>query len=199
MGLRDLQRILEPVKPVLPTRNPIVFSTEARGLRSHSRPVKDDLPTREQKERAEIMSIAIAQPHRRGSDDIRLSEPLGRFCAVHKLREALYEAGCDYAVIIRQAKTARGFNVHGFSPAQGEQALTEKQIEAIREAAIMRERKANDILRGIMPRLPNAMEAICYDQREPSHYNYDIIRHGLWALSVHLVKIDRGINAEKDA
>lgn len=53
----------------------------------------NELNARKQRE---VKATALAQPHRRGKDDPRLSDALGRFCARHKLGDELYEAGCDY-------------------------------------------------------------------------------------------------------
>lgn len=45
--------------------------------------------------------VALAQPHRRGDTEQKLASPLGRFVVRHKLREELYDAGNEYAGMVR--------------------------------------------------------------------------------------------------
>jgi len=174
--------------------NRIVFTTEVKGLVSGSR------SPREEREQREAMAVALAQPHRTGSDDRRLGTPLGRFCRRLRLRDELYDAGEQYCEIVRQAKAAKGFNVPGLAPGESDLgALTEEQIAAMREAAVLRLKKADEVLLAIMPRLPRAMERFAYDQLEPSLYDEDLIRHGLMKLAVSFGLLKLGINAEKVA
>lgn len=138
-------------------------------------------------ERARAMSVVLAQPHRRGSDDLRLSEPFGRFCAAQRLGEHCWLAGVRYAEIIRQEKQARGFGVYGWAPSDGGYdiaKLTPEQIEAMREAAILRLTTANWILRGVMPRLPGSLERLVYEQLEPAIRDEAMLIHGLVALAI---------------
>ena len=145
------------------------------------RPIQERI---EAAERAENIAFVASQPHRQGSDDPRLSDPLGRFCAVQRLGDHCRQAGVRYREVVEDDKIARGFTVNGWAPSdRGYAGLTDQQIEARKELAIRRRHEADAILRSIMPRLPWAMERLVYEEQEPSPYDCGIIRHGLIALS----------------
>ena len=68
--------------------------------------------------RADAQSVALAQPHREGSDDPRLAFPLGRFCAStwrndRSWADRMHAAGVSYSVDVRAVKVARKFHVRG--------------------------------------------------------------------------------------
>jgi hypothetical protein len=174
----------------------IVFSTEARGLQAIDKAAQEERK-RTDAERAQTMAVALAQPHRQGSTDPRLSEPLGRFCAAHRLKNECWRAGNQHAEVLRQAKAARGFKVPDLIGAGGNSDLTPQQIEAMREAAVIRERDAIAVLVTVMPRAPRAVERFVYDQLEPSIYDHDLLKHCLWKLAVHYGYIDLGVNRDK--
>jgi hypothetical protein len=44
----------------------------------------------------EVRAVALAQPHRCGSDDWLLESPLGRFVRKHGLRQEVYDAAREY-------------------------------------------------------------------------------------------------------
>jgi hypothetical protein len=150
-----------------------------------------------QREQEDIMSVGLAQPHRRGSLEPRAGEPLFEFCAAHALAAFCYDAGAQYEQALRQAKAAKGFLVPGLFPGENDGNLSQKQIEAMREASILRERKLSGLLRQIMPRAPAVMERLCFDQLPWSIYDESLIKQCLLALADGLGLIDRGINAEK--
>lgn len=59
----------------------------------------------------ENMQQVAQQPHRRAFRDpmdVRLENPLGRFCAFHGLRRELYQAGLDWAEMRRSWNSAKG-------------------------------------------------------------------------------------------
>lgn len=56
----------------------------------------------------EVRAVALAQPHRRGKDDVRLSDALGRFCARHRVRAEAYDAGCIYQASARRWRLLTG-------------------------------------------------------------------------------------------
>ena len=135
-------------------------------------------------ERASNIAQIAAQPHRQGSDDPRLCDPLGRFCAAQLLGDHCRQAGVRYREVIEDDKIARGFTVNGWAPSdRGYAGLTDEQIQARKELAIRRRAEADAILRGVMWRLPWVMERLVYEEQEPSPYDHGIIRHGLIALS----------------
>lgn len=159
------------------------------------RPVQERI---EAQERAETLSVALMQPHRAGNDDPKLSTPLGRFCIVQRLRGELYQAGDQYAEVLRQAKAARGFSVPYSPRGEGATGLTEGQLQAMRDAAIIREANCNAILIAIHARAARVLEALCYDQREISVHDEALAAHGLLMLAREAFGlINEGINRGK--
>lgn len=71
-------------------------------------------PTKAEREAAaktkeqEAMQTVLAQPHRRGNTSQLCASALGRFCLRMKLQPALYEAGQEYAGLIRRWRSAKG-------------------------------------------------------------------------------------------
>ena len=184
-------------RPYYPEHSKIVFSTSCSGLQSHS-PMRARQTPAELREADEIMSVVRSQPHRRGSDDPRLSEPLGRFCALHKLREECYRAGSQYGEITRQAKAAMGFRVPGLVAGEnGALARSDDELERDKFLALKRLDDANCVLVSIMYRLPRAMEKLTFDQLEPSPYDESVLIAGLLDLADFFGILDRGINRGK--
>jgi hypothetical protein len=184
-------------RPVAPPRGPdkIVYSTDRHVL---NLPARDDRPTNPDRERADILSVALAQPHRRGNDDPKLSTALGRFCAAHEPRLGIHcwLAGIRYAEIVREAKKAQGFYVHGWSPKEGGGELSEEELEARKDLALIRLREGQSVLRTIMPRLPSAMERLVYDELEPSPYDRGVLVAGLVNLALEWGYLKQRFGAE---
>jgi hypothetical protein len=63
--------------------------------------------------------VVLAQPHRRGNSDQRRSSPLGCFVIDHKLRDELYDAGNEYAALVRRLWAAKGVPVDQRGSAAG--------------------------------------------------------------------------------
>jgi hypothetical protein len=168
-------------------------------------PVQERLKEEDQQtnaEREEMLHVALTQPHRKGfanasaeaskagSSFSRLSEPLGRLCATPQpstgrpLGDHCWQAGQRYAEIVKEFKTAWGFDVEGWAPgSNGMEPFTPEQIEARKQLAISRKKEADEVLTRIIPRLPRAMERLCYDQLEPSIYDASAIVNGLVKLA----------------
>jgi hypothetical protein len=179
----------------------IIYTTDVKGLSARQTP-------REEAERREIMSVALAQPHRAGSSDPRLATPLGRFVEnswprTDRLYFACYRAGCDYAKDVSAAKTARGFTVEGCGGEQTRQSLisdfpTFAQIAAQRAVIAELDRvvaRANETLIEVHARLPRAMERLCCTFGEPFPSDIGMLKNGLYRLAGHYGLLDRGINA----
>lgn len=159
--------------------------------------------------RRDAQAVALSQPHRRGaryspqeatdatSAFARLATPLGRFCTAQHLRRECYDAGERYAEFVRQSLAARGFAVPGLVQGEAPSNLTEDQKEALREAAVLRERAATQTLRSINPRLPRVMERFCYEQLELPVADGPIAIRGLMALARDFGMVDEGINQGK--
>jgi len=197
-------------KPYQREEGRIVYSTQTPGVATIAKEIREREKAALGKTQEDVMSVALSQPHRRGfprdaaeaakagSEASRLSEPLGRLCARHRLREELWHAGCDYAVIVRNAKSAMGFDVAGLMPAEWPgPPLTDAQLDAVKELALQRLDNANAALRRVIERLPRVMERICFDQLEPYPNDEAIIGHGLLVLADLFRLLERGINAEK--
>jgi hypothetical protein len=151
--------------------------------------------------RADAMSVVLAQPHRAGSDDARLSFALGRFCARFwskspEFANSMHAAGVAYASAIRAVKVARGFHVGGCASdnAGGEKPiedLSKEGIEAAQAKVYGLERtlaRADDLLRDVMPRCPAAMVRLCFDHQDPSPYDESMLKSGLYRLALHFGK-----------
>lgn len=54
------------------------------------------------------MQTVLNQPHRRGNSDQRCASVLGRFCLRAGLRMELYDAGEEYAAVVRRWRSAKG-------------------------------------------------------------------------------------------
>ncbi len=55
-----------------------------------------------------IIGVVLAQPHRRGDTDQLRASALGRACMRARLRRECYDAGEDYASIVRRWRAAKG-------------------------------------------------------------------------------------------
>ena len=188
----------------------IKISTDAPGLPSHEK-----LSGHRSKEvaetQAQIMSVALNQPHRRGIKDkdqsragsasLRILDPLGRFCRAQGLREELWEAGRRYGEVCRQGKAAKGFATYQAREqvVAGGATLTDAQIAAMNQLAVQRWADAEGVLRGIIGRLPKAMEMLCFDELEPRPTDHGVLAQGLYRLALYFGKIDQGINRGKGA
>jgi hypothetical protein len=180
----------------------IVFTTEVHGMARRT--------PKEAATQREIMAVALAQPHRHGSDDPRLATPLGRFVERTWMRgENLYfsgyRAGGDYARDVNSALVAHGFRVEGFEPDQLRMSApsggaTPAQIAAQQAQIAQLDQcvaRANEVLVELHQRLPRAMEKLCCSLNDPSPYAEDMLRAGLWRLAGHYGLLDRGINSLK--
>lgn len=155
----------------------------------------EEFKTLEQRETEETMSTAIAQPHRRGSEDRRLSEPLGRLIAASRLRSDLYDVGEAFAVVVYNARRAQGLGgPPGAPPDDGYPELSDKEIETRNELSIMRRKEAEDMLWRLDRRLPGLMIELCVDQLEQPLYRHQMLIDGLMVLGVAwgMIKIRHG-------
>lgn len=199
-------------KPYIPKSGRIIYSTEAKGLASHSRTLARQTPA-QIKAADEIMSVVKAQPHRQGSDDPRLSDPLGQFCAAQWVpiwvdgrdanrehRDDMYRAGCQYGEIVHQHRVLMDLGDGGRTTPEGIScALTDEQRRANCDAARLKREAAEGILRNVHSRGVSAMTRLCVEGRDPLPTNENLSKACLWALAVHFGIQKLGINAEKTA
>lgn len=157
--------------------------------------------------RAEAVSVALAQPHRGGSDDPRLAFALGRFCDRvwpndSQFADAMHRAGASYAAEVRAVLVAKGFHVVGCGsenppPPPPKDNPTRKEIEAMRAVIYGLERtleRADELLRGVMDLCPRAMVRLCFDHEDPSIYDRDVLKRGLYRLALHYGHRKIGVN-----
>lgn len=182
-------------------------------------PARARMTPADERAQAEIMKVALAQPHRRDEEDPRstwLATPLGRFCLRtwrrdEKMSDTCFYAGNDYAKGVRAYLVACGHNVPGVGSRQpdapeidlddlspDERAKVIAAANLVKEAAKAIVDRANEVLIDIMPRLPRAMERLCCTLDEPFPNDGDMLKNGLYRLALHYGMVDRGINSGKE-
>ena len=72
------------------------------------RPTLEQIRDADRAQRLAEQSTVLAQPHRRGADDIWPATALGRFVAGQGLRREVYEAGQQYEIDMRRLWAAIG-------------------------------------------------------------------------------------------
>lgn len=149
----------------------------------------------EEREAREMRSVALAQPHRRGNEDVRAGSPLWEACARLRLRQELYEAGEQYGEISANYKVTIDISGPGRGIA-GEVASDEEQT-ARAELAKDRYWKAINVLRRAHPMSQGVVERVCYDLRPLSPHEDVPFKRGVYSLAVHFGTLKLGINEEK--
>lgn len=148
-------------------------------------------------ERAETMAVALAQPHRRGSDCREAGLPLAQFIAASGLRNEAALAGRRYAEVVRCARRAMGLYVPGLDlePKPAEPLDLEQQA-AVDRGAKMALLAADNVLRieTRAERAPRRMVRLCCDELPWDPADERILWEGLRALMYHFGLLDEGIN-----
>jgi hypothetical protein len=106
----------------------------------------------------------------------------------------MFSAGEAYDQIVRDSKIALGLPYLGQSGGTEMAVMTPEQLDARKELAMMRRKRADEALREIKYALPGLMERFVYEQREPSPYDEDILRHGLWKIANEFGMLERGVH-----
>ena len=130
----------------------------------------------------EILSVVLAQPHRRGAKDPRdplLECPLGRFVRRHKMNEAIYRAGLAYSDLVRKWRRAREIPVElrvvgessGHIPDAKAVDAWQTEIERI-ELGVARASMGLQIMRNLI-----------LDEQEPPEYADKIVYTALAELA----------------
>ena len=146
----------------------------------------------QEREQASIMSVALAQPHRRGSRDPKAAEPLWEVCRRLRLRDELYRAGMSYGVVSRSAKIAFGMRVDGV--AEGHGSVSDEQQIARDRLARQRYDEAVRVLKRVSPYCHQVLEEYCFEERHVALWGDAHLAKGLDALANLWGMIDRGIN-----
>lgn len=159
--------------------------------------------------REDMLSVVKSQPHRAGSDDKMLVDPLGRFCrkswpprsvgredfnADH--RGVMYASGQRFAEIVHQHRVAIGLGSGSMTKAEGFSVdMTDEQRAAQCEAARIKREDAEAVLRAVDAKAVAAMTRIAVDELDPTPYQEDLIKHCLWALAVNFGFVKPGVRA----
>jgi hypothetical protein len=92
----------------------------------------------------QVISVALNQPHRKGSRSQWRESVFGRFCDDHKLRESVYDAGNSYADLLRRWRAAKGVPTelrlgiggNGEGPSDATVAAWSQRIVSVRKNVI---------------------------------------------------------------
>ena len=180
-GVKLRERTTGPIREV-----------EARGLQEVAGRIRAQRANREQREREEIMSVAMAQPHRRVAEkyDPLDGTELGRFVKRHwidnDVRRARLLAGEQYAQVIDDERLAQGLDGRNMSSApHAPETLTFEQAQALKEAKVIKRRNAEDVIREVDDKSVRVMERLCYDDLPIGMNDEGRAVNALWKLSVH--------------
>lgn len=131
-------------------------------------------------------AIVLSQPHRRGDSDQRRASPLGRFVLDNKLRPELYDAGNEYAGLVRRLWAAKGVpsdqkgaaGSTGLGPSDATVRGWERREEALRTALM---RLSSQTFLNI--------RRITVEEREVKTEFYAEVVAGLMTLAVEMGRI----------
>lgn len=171
----------KPIEPMQIIRGGVVTNSPQLARRSQAA----RLNAMEQARQEDVKSVALAQPHRQGSDDRALGSALGRLCRRLNWRDELYRAGEDYGEAIRAARQAEGFTVTG-SHAHAFCGLSE-MTEAERERLIRKRDDLDLMLMRLDERAPRLMERLCYDDEDIPLYREALAGDCLILLAQKLI------------
>jgi hypothetical protein len=132
--------------------------------------------------------VVLAQPHRRGERDQKAATALGRFCLRNKLEPELYQAGEDYAALVRRWRVAKGIPVQG---RPGPSTGIEPDEEKIRGWG----RRIIEIEDRLLDGAPGVMGAIGWlvlSDAEPHPVNEPALIYGLRLLADELGLLPMG-------
>ena len=149
----------------------------------------------EEAEYEDNRSVALAQPHRRGSDDLRCGSELWEACRRMRLRDELFTAGERYGEISRAYKASLGIGVgnigNGWAPIDDAQAIAAAKLAKDQYWACLR------VLRAAHHMASAALERVCYDNQPPLPSTQVPLKLGLYAVARHLGVLNLGINEDK--
>jgi len=205
----------ERIRERAPIKSPIVFSTEANGLgkprglySGQSMLSSAELMTEDQ-----ILSVANAQPHRRGvvnhPDHVWKATALGQFVRMHwhsgEGQREHWLVGERYAQLIDEERMARGLPPRQTAASTDPPAgLTMEERQRLRVATHTALEDANDAIREIGPnsvatRAIAAIRRLAWEDRETGPYADCLVVHGLYKLRVHFDRLDRDARRRRRA
>jgi hypothetical protein len=152
-------------------------------------------------QRADAVSVALAQPHRNGELDPLAGSALGRYClkrwpgAERKdLREARCEAGNRYAQAIDNDRVARGLAPRIFGESAGFGVLSDEQLRARRDLCAQQLAEAEDAMRGVIGRAIGVLRRVCWEDLDVRPTDEDVVFHGLYCLAKHFGLVKRAFH-----
>lgn len=137
----------------------------------------------EESRQAEVMSVALHNPDRRGDASPRAAMPLWQWVRRSGVLEELGLAGEQYEEISRKGKRAMGIGTPGASVLQAGE-LDDATRDAREALSLMRYKVIIGLLRSTAPRAYSVVERVCYDHRPPGPYDEGVLRQALWELAV---------------
>jgi hypothetical protein len=112
----------------------------------------------------DVMAVALAQPHRKGSKEPLLESPLGQFVLRQELPRVCYDSALDYAKLVRRSFAVAGIPQPvgtGYHPTGDSEMTTEAARRLQNQLAEVEKR-----LRGISRAGLNALRSLAVDERE---------------------------------
>lgn len=188
-----------------PIDSPIRVTTASALSRGHkpryiSGSRADDTPTE-----VEAKSVALAQPHRRGSDLDLDGTALGRFCRSHWAHDdrtliSRYDAGGKYAELVDKDRGVHGLSVRKCSIEIASETvlMTDEERDAYCDLCRIKRENAEAVMIPIAPgrRAVNVVYALAYDDRELSGRDHGVAINALYRLAVHFGWERVGFHAE---
>ena len=204
----------ERIRERAPIKSPILLTTEANGLgkpralySGQSLLSSAELMTEEQ-----IMSVANAQPHRRGvanhPDHAWKASALGRFVRMHwhsaDGQREHWLVGERYAQLIDAERLARGLKPRQCGESLDPVVLTLEERQRLRVATRSALKDANDAIREIGPssiaiRAIAAIRRLAWEDRDTGPYSDCLVVHGLYKLRVHFERLDQAARRRRRA
>src|SRR6185312_14354551 len=208
-GARTRKDQIKPrAKPDMPTQ----FSTEALGLRSG----QTTLTKAQQETEAEIMAVALNQPHRVGlppyqqTDADYWSSELGKFVRRYHsggddpktYRDstpfARYRAGTRFAQVIDDDLVASGLAPRQRGEAEWAGELSQEAVEARKELCRYLRANVEATALSVDPRAVASLRTLCHEGMPIPERLHSLTRNALYLVSIHFGIEKPGFHAERD-
>ena len=173
----------------------IIASSDARGLSGQTM-----LSKKQQEGEADIMSVAMNQPHRRGLSifpaDAWMVTALGRFCCAHwrdsGTQREYWRVGERYAQLVDDERISRGEPPRQCAEIEtGGSSLTVAEAMDRRQHAESRLAEAEDAMREVDARAVRAVRDLAWGDLEINATLHGLTFNALYKLSVHFERIDK--------
>ena len=147
-------------------------------------------------EEREARSVALAQPHRMGSDSILAGTALGRFCLRWWRDEGAQREYCDvgerYARLMDDERSSRGLSPRQHSEnGCGLESMDHRARQEWRVRAASALQNASDAIREVDHRAVTAIQILVYEDRDILANLEGRAYNGLYRLRVHFERVDK--------